>query len=78
MSTKKLYYVPTKMDMTTDITAGEPLVTYYIIHVTGNVESVDAWCRETFGLASDRWFRHFDTFYFSNQEDAMIFVLQWT
>lgn len=64
--------------MKPDITSGAPLVTYYIIHVQGNVEAVWGWCRETFGEADDRWFRHFDTFYFSRQEDAMLFILQWT
>lgn len=61
-----------------DISAGKPLVTYYIIQMVGNTWAVDAWCRETFGVADDRWFRHFDTFYFSRQEDAMVFILNWT
>ena len=59
--------------------AGKPCLLHWIAIRTDYARSMGDWCLDNFGIDSfTNWFYTERRFYFSNMEQATLFILRWS
>lgn len=54
-------------------------ITYHIIELHGPMpEEMVKWCVSSMGEQGRRWRRGYNTIYFENQRDHLLFTLKWS
>lgn len=46
--------------------------------IVSGFNDMDDWCREIVGISFIHWKRRYSNYWFTNQDDALLFLLKWS